>query len=550
MLNLVWKPSPLVQPWWFIGISTCTSIGAHGEDRVLGRLETGPLSRPETGGGDIDASHQILSCRCSRRTALKWIRLAPMTAESIIVCAVVYASCSIQAALNNERFVDVQREWGAIHTMPFEVSAGMSWGDVILDLGTTRTLESFESLDSTHRVNELELNGPFDIWNGEWWRVPLTAFHHGNLFQLVLNLGAAWYLGSRLERCWGSFVMGLFLIPAACIPVMAELCWGRAVIGFSGVVCAMLGALVVLRCSDGELADEFPVEAAQIGMGAILLCWLASLFDIEPFPNAAHVTGFVYGGLLAAITGGPLYYAVNRATESLWTSGQPQESEAERLKRRVSVSQKIKMSRRGPLWLVVLSRTAVILAHLWLAPGLFLVGHPFWIGRYHWYRAIASQTPAQIEQGLVRAVTRDPSLIGAWALWSQLAESRGELLIAWKRNIDGLNLNPSSLPMIEGAQRLWRHLNSDQRVDAERELIEVFGERADLWLNQIRAGAVVSESISNEKASKFEDDDDISQFSLDQKIELPILESLLAQPKSQAPLIPADGNDAMEGKSL
>ena len=415
---------------------------------------------------------------------MSWIRIAPVTAEAIVVCVVIFASCTFEAMATGQRFGDVQREWGAIHS-----------------------LHQFVDQDGVHRIKEPELRGPFDIWNGELWRIPVTAFHHADFFHLFLNISLAWYLGSRLEKRWGSFATLLFLVPAVCIPVMAELCCGNAVVGFSGVICAMLGAIAVQRQFDERLAKTVPVGVVWCGMAAIALCWLATLTDIVAVANIAHITGFLYGGIIAFVFSGPLGH-------------------------------------------VTLLRISLVLVHGWLIPGLIPVMHPNWIGRYHWYRAATIRNPQQAEKSLERATGCDPALAGAWVRWSECAERRGDLPEAWERLIRGIGVNPSNPVLIESSRRLWRHLGISQRRDAEKTLNRVFGKRATHWLSRIRNVGLQSESAPIEYSIDPDPNVDISEFALDRKIQLPIFETRPDRLERQTPIVPKDGNDAMEGESL
>ncbi len=395
----------------------------------------------------------------------------------------IFASCLFQSSTNGESFVDVQREWGAINT-----------------------LEQFVIYDGVRREKEPELFGPFDVWNGELWRVPIAPFHHANLMHLVLCVGATWFLGSRLERYWGSFRMGMFFIPALSVPVMAQLLMGRAEQGFSGVACAMLGAIVVLRNDDPKLAERIPKEVGEIGMSLILVGCVATLFDLISVPNLAHLAGFFYGAMVAWMT---------------------------------------RPSARHKLFL----RTSFVLIHLWLIPGLFFASHPYWIGRFHWYSAVIANSPQRTERSLEKAVTYDPSLTGAWLHWSQVAEDRENSLLAWRRIINGLYFNPSNSSLMDGSRRLWRHLNARQRRDAEIVLSEFFGKHSDIWLDQIRANASIQIFESDPDIVEKVEIIDLQEFKLDQKQALPHID--LAPPlnrfKQAKPIIP---NDASEGETL
>ena len=416
--------------------------------------------------------------------ALRWIRLAPVTAESLIICLAVYFGCVFQSFADHEPFSEAQRGWGAICSLHLPAIH-----------------------DGVRRSTDSELYGPFDVWSGEWWRIPITAFHHSNFIHLALNLAAAWYLGHRLEQRWGSFAMALFLIPALCIPVMSELCFGNAVLGFSGAICAMLGALNVLRPFDDELARSFPSEASEFGMIMIVLGCLATAFDLYPCANIAHLTGFCYGSLIAFMIGGPFQR-------------------------------------------VFLLRISVILAHVWLLPALLLVVHPYWIGRYHWYQATCEKSPQRAEKILERAVKCDSSLAGAWLLWSQFAERRNDLSEAWRRLVEGMSNSPSSPPLMDSTRRLWRHLDSRQRRDAELALGRVFGRRSAAWLAQIRRQASVERIESEEESLISPAKVDLSAWILDQKIELPSWK-VVGEPSDPPLKINKDhGDDAAEGERL
>ncbi|MEI8018699.1 MAG: rhomboid family intramembrane serine protease, partial [Schlesneria sp.] len=314
---------------------------------------------------------------------MRWIRLAPMTAESLVICLAVYLGSVFQAIAEREPFEDVQRSWGAIVSLRLPA----------IQDGVRRSLDS-------------DLHGPFDVWSQEWWRIPITAFHHANLIHLTLNLVGAWYLGHRLELQWGSLKMALFLIPAVCIPVMSELCMGNSVLGFSGATCAMLGALAILRHFDDELAMSFSFEAVGLGLGMIALGCLLTVFEVSPCANVAHLTGLIYGTVIAFLMGGPF--------------------------------------RR-----VFLLRISVVLAHVWLLPWLLLVMNPYWIGRYHWHQATTDRSPQRAEKKLQRAISCDSSLAGAWLAWSQFAERRNDLDDAWQRLIEGISHNPSNASLMD-----------------------------------------------------------------------------------------------------
>ncbi len=407
-----------------------------------------------------------------------------MTAESLVVCVAVYLGSVFQAIADQEPFEEVQRTWGAI----------CSLHQPAIHDGVRRSLDS-------------DLHGPLDVWSREWWRIPITAFHHSNLAHLILNLVGAWYLGRRLEHRWGSFTMALFLIPAVCVPIMSELCFGNAVMGFSGATFAMLGALTVLRQFDDEIARSCPPGVVEFGVGMIVLGWVLTAFEVFPCANVAHLAGFCYGAVIAFLTDGPFRH-------------------------------------------VLILRISVILAHVWLLPGLLLVMYPFWIGRYHWHQATSVKSPQSAEKFLERAINRDSSLAGAWLLWSQFAERRSDLPDAWQRLIEGISHNPSNPCLMDSTRRLWRHLDSRQRKGAELVLARTFGRRSGAWLAQIRKDSYDKSTDSDFESSTFHSKVELSKWLLDQKIELPPWRITGEPPGPPENMNEDHFDDAAEGQQL
>lgn len=436
---------------------------------------------------------------------MRWIRVAPVTAESIIVSATIFFSCQLQANLNSERVEAVQRQWGAIRNLA-TIDDRQVW--IRSNKATIiRIASPSDTGDSVGPGKDLQVNGPFDVWNGEWWRIPLTAFHHENLVHLLLCLGAVWYLGSRLEREWGSSAMALFLVPACCIPVIAESLCGQTFMGLSGVACALFGVLVVLRPASKKLTGSVPDDAVEFGVFALAICWVVSATSLGWAAYAAHLVGFTYGGFIGFMMAGRF--------------GQ-----------------------------VALLRAAVIIAHWMLVPALFLATYPVWTARYQWYRAQIVRDWDRSDLHLIRSIRLGPQQVGAWLQWAQVAEVDGNLDLAWERLINGLSNNPSSAPLIEACQRLWQHLNLQQRYEAVRILDRSFGSRSRMWLEQIRLNSPVSDRFADENSTNGLPHEDLRQFRLDQKIELPQIDLRSVQPLHKAPLIPLNGNDAMEGESL
>ena len=421
---------------------------------------------------------------CSGRCFLRLIRVAPVTAEAVIVCVALYLGCLFQSTWDHERLEDVQRTWGAIHSRTF-----------------------FDVHDGIHRGPELELIGPFDLWDGEWWRIPLTAFHHTSVFMLGVNLIALWYLGMRLEKYWGHFTYAMFLVPAVCLPIMVELALGHAVNGIASTNAALFGALVVLREFDARLARVLPFQATCWGAFGLMLGLGADLAGWRDVSGLSLLVGIFYGALMGWAWGGPLKSSV--------------------------------------AW-----RRALFLMHLGLVPAIWFVVHPAWSGRYFWYRAVTAQNLDRSERNLERAIRCDPALTAVWLRWAETAETHHDPMEAWSRLIRGLANNPSSAPLMEGTRRLWRRLDATERKVAMETLERNFGSRSGVWLTQIRSDgfsiAAKSEEISEDSRPRV----NLRELSLDQKLDLKVLDEFTDVFRLRRPMAPIEPDEAVEGKTL
>lgn len=377
-----------------------------------------------------------------------------MTTEAVVICMTLFAISAFEADSNRVSLEDIQREWGAV-----------------------RQLHYLDVHDGVRRSKNPELFGPFDIWDGEWFRIPLTSFHHSNAIHLLVTSAASIFLGRLLEPKWGSLSFGLFLVPAMGVSVMSELCFGNATMGFSGVVCAMLGALTVISLCEYPPARPLPISACVFGVMIIVLCVATTAAGVTSFANVSHISGYVYGVAVSAIS--------SESFRKFW-----------------------------------LPRACLILFQLWLIPSFFLVTHPFWIGRYHWYRAVTAQNPQRREDGLVRALGHDPSLTGVYLHLSEISEKNADFAQAWKWLIQGMASNPSNASLMDSTRRLWRHMDSRQRKDAEPVLKQIFGGRAKLWMRSIRANSEIPANPAFDDRTTRNEEKELSGIALDQKVEL------------------------------
>lgn len=348
------------------------------------------------------------------------LRRAPVTG---FVCGVLIALFLVthRPGLEGRRSVEARRWWGGVEIL--------TWVQV----------------DGSHieYVNK-ELSGPFDVWDGEWWRVPASTLHHADLLHLLMNLMGLAVFGPWLERRWGWWRYGLFLAAAAFVASPPEYLLGQQSLGFSGVCCAVFGSLWGLRNSDPELKSRLTNEVVWWMVAGLVAMWVLTAVGMLSIANGAHFAGLAYGWLAGTI-----------ARASRW------------------------------------ARFGFAMGHAALVVPYWFIVHPVWEGRYHWYLADLEQRRNWVapldELRLRRALRCDPNLTGVWRLLAQQAAADGRLLEAWEMLLQGLQHNRSAAELWQDARMLWRRLApTEQRGAALAHLQDRFGAESAVWLAEIR----------------------------------------------------------------
>lgn len=143
------------------------------------------------------------------------------------------------------------------------------------------------------------------VKDGDWWRlVTANLLHAFPAFplHLILNLLGLAALGAIVERCAGTprtlLVMGGSAIGSM---VASGLAHYSEVVGVSGVVFGLLGATTWLEFSAGERLPAW-WRIPRRALVAVLLLSIAMGFA-PVIAGAAHLGGFLVGGLLMALLG-------------------------------------------------------------------------------------------------------------------------------------------------------------------------------------------------------------------------------------------------------
>lgn len=348
---------------------------------------------------------------------------SPMTTFMLIVLSTVFAGT--EAWSETEQSFDLRRTWGVV--------ARLTWVNTTAD----RSEIWFE-----------ELYGPFQLWDGEWWRIPLSAFHHNGFSHLFLNSLFLAVYGAILEEHWGSLRYACFLCGALLVSLLTEFLLEHYALGFSGVGCAIFGALCALRPVSPRIAGRLSPEHVAGMLTLLVILWLWTEIGVLSIANVAHLTGLVYGWLAGTVA------------STSWSRP----------------------------WLAVV---AFAFAHALLIGPYWLAMHPVWNGRYHWYLATRGpggkpQNPADTDL-LRKAVARDPSLSEVWILLGEDAQRQQRSLDGWRDVLRGLQHSPTNPDLLQAARKLWRRLAvTGDRAAAESAVTDAFGARANVWLKQFR----------------------------------------------------------------
>ncbi len=350
---------------------------------------------------------------------------APITTLSQIVLVGMFAVTFGMTDATQRPLWELRRQWGGIEELQWVAN------------------------DGPHsKVIDANLKGPFDLWDGEWWRIPISNFHHADILHLLLNIGFVSYFGTILEARWGSFKYLALIAGAMFVVLLPEYLAGRIAIGYSGVACAIFGALWAMRRRDPVvselLTNEVVISTLAILAGLVLL----TLAEAMPVANGAHAAGLIYG-YLAATAG---------AVGTSWRGSQ---------------------------------RLAFWAAHLGLIYPYWMVTHPTWNGRYEWYQADLPGKHGRRGEpnwnGLEQAVAKDPTLTEVWRKLSERAIEEHDLYAAWKLLIRGLASAPSDAEQWNRCRALWRRLCITPDAEAAMHYVEEqFGTEAASVKRELR----------------------------------------------------------------
>lgn len=293
-----------------------------------------------------------------------------------------------------------------------------------------------------------EVDGFFELWQGQWWRLPISALHHVDLIHLLGNAFGLWILGGMLEPRLGRIRYAAFLAGGLIVSLIPEAAVEQPALGISGLVYAMFGLLLVLRTQDAWIYERFHPTLITLGFIWLFLCIPLTVLDVMPIANGGHLCGIVYG----AVTGWICCVVMPRRLLAGWSM--------------------------------------LVAVHLAIAAGLATLTAPIWNGRYWAWKAVTSNRPDLWQ----KAVQRDPRMTTGWAAMIEARRTSGDPAGAWQAALQAIQSNPGSTSFDATIRNLFRHgfQSAEERAAALDSLQAQFGDESSAWIRRLRLPAITS----------------------------------------------------------
>ena len=188
---------------------------------------------------------------------------------------------------------------------------------------------------STSTIHLIEWGAKYNplIVDGEWWRLFTSMFLHIGFLHLFMNSLALYFLGTLVERIYGSVRFIVVYIVAGLTGSLASFAFMDAVsAGASGAIFGCFGALLYF----GVIHRELFFRTMGSNVILILVINLVFGFMVQGIDMGAHLGGLAGGFLAAAVVGLPeqkgywkryaALFAVVIGASILWQVGMHQDS--------------------------------------------------------------------------------------------------------------------------------------------------------------------------------------------------------------------------------
>lgn len=138
---------------------------------------------------------------------------------------------------------------------------------------------------------------PLPFMEGEWWRLIMPVFLHGNLLHIAMNSWVLMDVGPLVEEVYGSPRYLFLYILTGALGFAASSVTGHFSVGASGALMGLIGLMLAITTRRGGAYMQM--------VRAQLIRWVAYIFVIglliRGIDNAAHFGGLAAGFLLGKV---------------------------------------------------------------------------------------------------------------------------------------------------------------------------------------------------------------------------------------------------------
>jgi len=153
---------------------------------------------------------------------------------------------------------------------------------------------------STNIQNLIELGAKYNpaIIDGEWWRIVSSMFLHIGYLHLLMNMLAVYFLGSAVERIFGSWRFLFIYFLSGIGGGLASFAFAETVsAGASGAIFGLFGALLFFGLHHKRIFFQ------TMGPGLLLILGVNLVlgFTVEQIDMGAHIGGLITGFISSAV---------------------------------------------------------------------------------------------------------------------------------------------------------------------------------------------------------------------------------------------------------
>lgn len=149
---------------------------------------------------------------------------------------------------------------------------------------------------------------------GEWWRIITSAFLHGGIWHIGLNMLSLYWLGRFIEVVLKPFRMALVYMVSLVVSGLTVVYFSppdAATLGASGAIFGLFGALFAIGLKLGDRGRD--LVRSNVGILVINLLWT---FMVPGISWQAHVGGLISGFLVTYLMFYPPRPVMTRAYDA------------------------------------------------------------------------------------------------------------------------------------------------------------------------------------------------------------------------------------------